>query len=555
MIKQKIPMVEKRESSNKLFNFRPIFFSAVFFIFGIVFSCVLIKYALPGWTLCFLLPLAGLPFCFVTTKREVQQRIFAVSLTTLFFFLGMLSFFLQTQSFQKARPYQGAYAVQGKVTDSVQADGISWLELSDIRIDGTKEKGNLIAYLPTDYAVNVALSDMVTLYGVVSTEVALFDEGGFRSYAVDRKVKYEMRVENIVVNGHTLDIFLDLKQRLRDWVDKGMDEAPSEVFLALMLGETSGMDRTLLKNVRYGGIAHVFAVSGLHVGALFGCLAFLMKCKPFYQIPKPIRFCIVGAILLFYGGVCGFSSSVVRAMLTCLCFYGAVLMGIELDTLETIALACIMTTLLSPCAVFTAGYQLSFTACVGIAFLKRRFEKGIWWVWGKIRAWVGRPVKTYLPNEHSHPLTILQTIERNSIQFLSVTLSAQIFTLPIQAITFGYISVWSLPLNCVFVPLIGVAFPLFLFLAVIALCFPIGISWIILHIPNLFLTLFTLLFSVLDFTAVAVTGLRFGLFTVLCYYFALLLCTDKWNMPGRYKYPLVILLVMGFVVSLCIPAV
>lgn len=553
MITQEIPSVEKRESSNKLFNFRPIFFSAVFFIFGIIFPCVLVKYALPAWTLCFLLPLAGLPFCFVTTKRELKNRVFAILLTASFFFLGCLAFIVQTQAFQTVRRYQGTYAVQGRVIDSVESDGISWLELTDIRIDGTKEKGRLIAYLPTDYAVGVALSDKVTLYGVVETDVALFDEDGFRAYAVDKNAKYEMRVENIVVSGHTFDLFLEIKQRLREWTDKGMDETPAEVFLGLMLGETSSMDKTLLKNVRYGGIAHVFAVSGLHVGALFGCLAFIMKCKPFYRIPKPVRFCIVGLLLLFYGGICGFSSSVVRAIITCLCFYGTSLMGVEMDTLELIAMACIVTTLLSPCSVFTAGYQLSFTACVGIALLKRRFEKGIWRVWGKIRAWAGRPIKTYLPNEDTHPLTILQTIERNAIQFLSVTLSAQIFTAPIQAVTFGYLSVWSLPLNCIFVPLIGVAFPLFLLLAMIALFCPIGISWIILHIPNLFLTLFTLLFSLVDFTSLSITGLQFGPLSMICYYFALLLCTDKWNMPNRYKYPLAILLGLGFVIGLCVP--
>ena len=187
--------------------------------------------------------------------------------------------------------------------------------------------------------------------------------------------------------------------------------------------------------------------------------------------------------------------------------------------------------------------------------LKRRFEKGIWRIWGKLREWVGKPIKTHLPTEQTHPLTIPQTIERNSITFLAVTLSAQVFTMPIQALAFGYVSVWSLLLNCIFVPLIGVAFPLFLALVVIAVMLPVGISWIVLHIPNLFLTLFALLFSVVDFTSFAVLGLRFGALSLTCYYFALLLCTDKWNMSKKYKYLLAIFLGLGFIIGLCFPAV
>lgn len=551
MINQKIPMEEKTETSSKLFNFRPIFFSAVFFILGIVGARVLVEYELPIWTLCFLLPIIAIPFCFVSNKREAKYRAVAVSVLALFFALAISAFFIQTYDFQNVRNYQGDYTVKGRVTKRVDTATLSWLEVSEIRIDGTKERGTLIAYLPADYVANVSLSDRIELFGKVETDTALFDENGFRAYAVEQGSRYYMRVERLSVTGNTFDLFLACRQRLQDVVRSGMTETPAEVLLALLIGETSGIDAGLLENVRYGGIAHVFAVSGLHVGALFACLVFVIQRKPFYRIPKPVRFLILGAILLFYGGICGYTASVVRATVTCLCFYGATLLGVEADGLETISVACICTSVFAPCSVFTAGYQLSFTACYGIVFLARRLEKGIWYIWGKFRAWIGKPVRKYLPHEQTHPLNIPQTIERNVISFLSVTFSAQAFTAPVQLLSFGYLSVWSLLLNCIFVPIIGIVFPVFLLFAVLGLLMPFA-GAVILYVPNLVLTLLTLLFSLVDFTAFAVTGIKLTLFTVVCYYFALLLCTDKWNVPKRQLRIMALCMALAFVTGVWI---
>lgn len=549
---QTIPMEEKRDNSSKLFNFRPVFFSAVFFVLGIVLARVFVEYALPAWLWCLCIPVAGLPFCFVTSKREAIQRGIAVTVMSLFFLLGIGGFVWQIRDFQDARGYFGEYTVHGRVANRVDSGTFSWLEIDNLRIDGTKENGKLIAYLPTDSVLNIQLADKVVLLGNVDTDTALFDEDGFRSYALENNAPYIMRVKNAVVEGHAFHFFLDVRQKALDVVREGMDNTPAEIFVALLLGETSGIDKGLLENVRYGGIAHVFAVSGLHVGALFGCLLFIMKRKPFYRIPKPVRFCIMGAVLLFYGGICSFSSSVIRATVMCLCYYASSLLGIESDGLENVGGSCIIATLISPCSVFGAGYQLSFTACLGILLLGRRLEEGIWLLWGKCRALAGIPVRKYLPHEQTHPLTVLQTMESKSISFLSVTLSAQIFTAPIQILAFGYLSVWSLLLNCIFVPLIGALFPLLLAVVSVTVLLPVGVSFVLLYIPNLLLSLLALLFSLADFTAVAITNIHLTLFSTLAYYFALLLCTDKWNAPKKYLYITATVLALSCVIGICI---
>lgn len=526
-----IPMVKKKGVSSKLFNFRPVFFSTVFFAFGIVSALTIIDYGLPWWILAFLLPICAIPFCFASTKKEWLSRALAVGVLVISFLLGVFVFCGQTHAFTSVTVYNGNYTVRGQVVDFAVFDEYTKVEIANVYIDEKGVKGKLIAYLPGDYPEKIELSSTIEAVGMVQTNTQLFDENGFRAYAIDEDVHYTLTADGVTVTGKPFHLFLSCRQYLVDVIRGGMDETPAQTLLALLFGETSGMDEGFLQNVRTSGIAHVFAVSGLHFGALFGCLVWIFNREKLYFIPKWLRFVLLGLILLFYGGICGFSSSVTRAVIACLTFYGAWLMGVETDWIERISFACFITLLISPCSLITVGFLLSFGASFGIAFLSRRIEKGIWLLWGKLRALVGNPIKTHLPTQQTHPLTILQTIEKNSISFLSVTFSAQAFTMPIQIYAFGSLSAWSILLNCVFVPIISLIFPFLLAFVILASVLPILTSAVMLHIPNLILTLIALVFETLDFSSTAFQMVHLPAFSMVTYYLALLLCTDKWNAP------------------------
>ena len=533
---QEIPTIKSKVLSSKLFNFRPLFFSAVFVSFGVLCAFAHVKYALPWWVLLFVLPIAVVPFCFINTKKELAQRVLAVSVMALCFLFGLCAFFIQTKNFQSVTYYNGEYTVRGRVTEYVVYDSWTRMQLTDVTVDGNAEKGALIAYLPGDYALDVPLSSTVEMVGNLTTDTALFDERGFRAYAIDKNVKMYMSADSVTITGREFDLFLYCRQGLQTLLETGMDKTPAQTLRGLLFGETSGIDEGLLDNIRYGGIAHVFAVSGLHFGILFSCLAWIFNRECLWRIPKWTRFVCVALLLLFYGGICGFSASVIRAIVTCLTLYAVQLIGIASDWLERISLACLITLCISPCQLFHAGFLLSFGACYGIALLTKRIEKGLWFCWGKLRKAVGRPIRKYQPNEQTHPLTIAQTIERDCITFLSVTTSAQAFTLPILLTTFGYLSGWSLLLNCVFVPIIGIVFPFLLAFVLLATLLPLATANVVLYVPNLIMTLIAFVFETLDFTTFALEGVKLAPFAIVCYYFTLLLCTDKWNVPKKYTW-------------------
>lgn len=71
----------------------------------------------------------------------------------------------------------------------------------------------------------------------------------------------------------------------------------------MLTGDGSAVENGLLQNFRYGGVAHIFAVSGLHIGVIYAILSFLLKR---IRMPKLLRCALIFAPLLFYVGVCPF---------------------------------------------------------------------------------------------------------------------------------------------------------------------------------------------------------------------------------------------------------
>jgi competence protein ComEC len=312
--------------------------------------------------------------------------------------------------------------------------------------------------------------------------------------------------------------------------------------MGMLLGDTNGIEEGLYKNIRYGGVAHIFAVSGLHVGALFGfCLLIIGRIK---NSPKFFRWILVAVVLFFYAGVCGYSESVVRAMVICLVFYAFRLFNLQSDFLEGLGVAAIIVLVRNPVALFDIGCQLSFGACMGIAFVSSPMQRSI-------NAWFdGKRKKAALlrGEEEVPPPGIATRFRRAFVSFFTVTLGAQIFTLPIMLSSFSYVSVWALALNCFFTPFISAIFSFLLLFVFLACCFPILFSRVLLFIPNLLISFSMLLFEVTDFSTLSISFV-IPVSLNLSYYTAVLLASDKFNLKKGYKWAMVSVCFLAFVVT------
>ncbi len=556
---------EALEVEDKLFNFRPLFFFAVFLCLGIVFAYFHAFYSLSFWWLAALLPFAAAPFFFCRTIRKVKRVGVAVLALALAFAVGYGAFRMQMDGYQNANVYQGEYVVSGRVVEKSRKDGFFGVLLDKINIDGKEEEGKLTAYLPLTFEKDVRLCDELVLTGVVERNTDAFNEYGFAANKIDEDIRYKMKVENCAVAGRDFHLFLWLRERIETVVYAGMDEDSAAFTMAMVTGDTSGIEEGVLENARRGGIAHIFAVSGLHVGALYAFCLLICSTARMRKTPKLVRFLLLAFVLLFYGGICGYSASVVRATILCLVFYASTLIGIASDSTDNLGLAAIVVLLISPVDLLTVGFQLSFSACLGIVWLARPIKETVYAAGNKLyglfstkRKSKNAPLETTETMEatgiakiveyDTHPPTVRQRIVHACIFFLSVTLAAQIATAPLIAHAFGYISVWSLLLNCLFVPLMSAVFSCLLFLIALACLLPIAWSEVILFAPSSLFGIVVFFFEVIDFST-AIEGLRLSGTALLVYYGGLTFCTDKWNLKKKYKLPLASFCFLAFALA------
>ena len=197
----------------------------------------------------------------------------------------------------------------------------------------------------------------------------------------------------------------------------------------LLLGERHAVSEETLAAYRRLGIAHLLAVSGLHVGFV-AAFALFLTARLFYGRGRHWQ--ALGAALLVVGYVylTGGRPPVWRAGLTLLLALYARQVGRERDGLQGLAAVALLMLFFRPLWLFSLSFQFSFAATAGILLLAPRLE----------------PHFTFVPARLSGPM--------------AVTIAAQFAVLPLQVLHFGIFSLFAVPVNLLCVPLVGVVMAL-----------------------------------------------------------------------------------------------
>lgn len=208
---------------------------------------------------------------------------------------------------------------------------------------------------------------------------------------------------------------------------------------ALLLGVRDNLPEETQTSYRKAGIAHLLAVSGLHVGLLAGALLFLTR-----WLSLRLRTVVLGVFLLLYCGLLEFSPPVVRASLLLLISQGHLILRKPQDGLTTLSAAFILILLFDPLAITTASFQLSFCAVLGMA------------LWG--------------PK--------LRRLLRGKLPGLGTTLSATLGSMLPTAQWFHSFSPIGLLINPFLCALFGVLLPLYAAALALSFCWPVAGQWL-----------------------------------------------------------------------------
>ena len=224
---------------------------------------------------------------------------------------------------------------------------------------------------------------------------------------------------------------LSIKQqalKCRDWMVNRyrswhLGDEEFAVVAALTIGDKRVLTSELKEIYSAAGVSHVLALSGLHIGILSAILFFLFAPLTRMRGGKTLRSLLVVGILWGFAFVSGLSPSVVRAVTMCSLYVGAACVSEErFSGMHALTLAAFLMLVYQPLYLFDLSFQLSFMAVFSILF----FYPLISQMWSVKNRWL-RPVWNVI----------------------SVSLSAQLGTLPLILYCFGTFPTYFLLANLI----------------------------------------------------------------------------------------------------------
>ncbi|MBR3200693.1 MAG: DNA internalization-related competence protein ComEC/Rec2 [Mogibacterium sp.] len=131
----------------------------------------------------------------------------------------------------------------------------------------------------------------------------------------------------------------------------------------VIFGDKTGIDENILEEFNNNSTGHILAVSGLHIGFLYGLLRLLTTRRR----TLPVSVLII-AVILLYGEMTMWSPATVRACIVLTISLCSTHFRRRSDLLTSISLAAFLILTFQPYQLFNSGFQLSFLALSGIAF-------------------------------------------------------------------------------------------------------------------------------------------------------------------------------------------
>jgi len=356
---------------------------------------------------------------------------FGIALFFFLFFLGSQCLFLQKQKTEVL--WSGTKELyKGTVMDTPQEKPHSFLCPVEVN------KHKVLLYLAKDsLSGKLRRGERILFYTSIAVPEQRAIPGQF-DYA--RYLRRQGVAGTAYVRGgywqriETNQRVLSLKQKALNLRDKlleyygnlGFHGDELAVLSALTLGDKSELKASLKEMYSVTGASHVLALSGLHLGILYGICAFVLSFLYLGRFTNWIRMGCLLAVLWGFSFVVGLSASVVRSACMFSLFAIAKCLNRRSLSWNTLALSAFLMLLYQPYYLFDVGFQLSYAA---VAF--------IIWLHPVVFAW-------WKPSNR---------ILRYIWGICSVSLVAQLGVAPLIMYYFSRFSVYFLLTNLLVVPL------------------------------------------------------------------------------------------------------
>ena len=209
---------------------------------------------------------------------------------------------------------------------------------------------------------------------------------------------------------------------------------------ALLTGNREDIPQDVAQAFRDSGASHILALSGLHLGIIYAVVRFMTRCLGNSQKAKAARSVILICTCGFYTLATGAGASIVRAFIFILMGEAARLSGRPAGLRKVMMAALLIHLTIMPSSIKELGFQLSYAAIAGIAYIFPWLQ-GFW------------------PGDR-HEDAALTKCARWIWESAAMSISCQITTGPLAYIYFGTFPTQFILTNMIALPLTGIIIPM-----------------------------------------------------------------------------------------------
>lgn len=167
-----------------------------------------------------------------------------------------------------------------------------------------------------------------------------------------------------------------LRERSKELLTTAIKDGEARgIALALVLGVKDQLDERVREAYGRAGAMHVLAVSGLHIGIVYGVIAFLLMPLRRIRWGRSLHALLCILVLWLFALVAGGSVSVMRAATMFTCVIVADATQRRANIFNTLALSAFLLLLINPYYLLSVGFQLSYLAVLGIVYLQPRIYR------------------------------------------------------------------------------------------------------------------------------------------------------------------------------------
>lgn len=383
----------------------------------------------------------------IAVFRYKNIKILFLCIVILFICIGYIraNFAVPSVNSNSVHYYQSEYerrTLRGAISENPdrRREKVNYIiEIDEIFLDGASKKINGRILISSNLYPAYDYGDHVEINGLLK-EPAEFEGFSYKNYLSLFSVYSVMYYPRISLEskGHGSALFsllFETKRRFEVQLNRLFPEPMASFEAGLLTGSRKGIPDDLMQNFNLTGLTHIIAISGYNIS-----LIIILISSLFRNVSRRVKIPVIIVIIIVFTLFVGASAAVVRASVMGIISVLALWFGRQSQVINALLLSAFFMVMWNPqTLLYDVGFQLSFLATLGLIITGNTLQR----------------IFSFLPEVFG-----LQ-------EAFAMTLSAQIFALPVILMNFKRLSLISPIANICVVPFIPFAM-LFGFLAAMA---------------------------------------------------------------------------------------